>query len=206
MARSGVAFDALAALPKSAVILWKLAAEACLLFAVVITAQSKTALKLAAYVGLIVIADVILAFGAVSFAGLLFALAHLYAAFIYTASSITSKPRARINIIALLPLMAVLGIVLNLALTSRFQILALFPVFSAIAAFGALRSPYPKLYVGLGAVILWLSDMVFVLAMIFTGGATSVGWLVWLSFSTGLLFITLGFIKHHSIPVIESTK
>lgn len=206
MARSGIAFDSLAALPKSSVILWKAAAEICLVIAVFITARSKTALKLSFYVFLIFIADIILALGAVSLAGLLFALAHLYAAFTYTASPITSKRTVGLNITALLPLIAVLGIVLNLALTSRFQILALFPIFSAIAAFAALRSPYPKLCVGLGAVIFWLSDMVFILAVIFQGNATSVGWLVWLSFSTGLLLITLGFINYHRRPQEDFLK
>ena len=198
MARSGLAFEVLADLPKSSIILWKVAAEACLVGAVIITAQTKTALRLSAYIFVIFIADIILALGAISIAGLLFALAHLFAAFTYIRLPSPPKRPLGSNILAFLPIIAVVGMVLYFILTHRFQILVLFPIFSAIAALGALRSPYSTLSVGLGAVIFWLSDLIFVLAVILKGDATSAGWLVWLSFSAGLLLIALGFIKQHA--------
>ena len=198
MARSALGFDPLAALPKSWIILWKAAAELCLVIAVFITAHSKVARKISLYVFLIFMADIILALGFTALAGALFALAHLYVVFIYFKLSPPTDTPPRLKAISYLPLIAVAALCIYLGLNHNFQLLALFPAFSALAALAALRSRYPKLLTGLGAVIFWMSDMVFVLAVIFTGSATSAGWMVWLTFSSGLLLMTLGFIRQHS--------
>ena len=199
MARSGMGFEALAALPKSSVILWKAAAEICLVIAVFITAHSQVALRISLYIFLIFIADIILALGLVTLAGALFALAHLYVVYVYFKLSQPSHTPPLIKALSYVPLIAVLALWIYLALNHKFQLLAIFPAFSALAALAAMRSRYPKLLTGLGAVIFWISDMIFVLAVIFTGSATSAGWIVWLTFSSGLLLLTLGFIRQHNL-------
>lgn len=199
MARSGLGFEALAALPKSSVILWKATAEICLVIAVFITARSQVALQLSLYVFLIFIADIILALGFTALAGVLFAVAHLYAAVIYFKLAPPSHRKPRLKAISYLPLIAVLALWIYLGFNHSFQLLAIFPAFSALAALAAIRSRYPKLLTGLGTVIFWMSDMIFVLAVIFTGSAASAGWMVWLTFASGLLLLTLGFIRQHSL-------
>ena len=206
MARSGLGFEALATLPKSGVILWKAAAEVFLVIAVFITARSKTAHKFFLYVVLIFIADIILALGLTALAGALFALTHLYVVYVYFKLSQPSHRPPLIKALSYVPLIAVLALWIYLGLNHKFQLLAIFPAFSAFAALAALRSHYPKLLTGLGTVIFWMSDMIFVLAVIFTGRATSVGWMVWLTFASGLLLITRGFIKQNSTPPIEQIK
>lgn len=192
MARSGVAFEALVYLPKTLVVVWKGVSELLLVFAVWIIVRSKTASKLAISVTVIFIADIALALGAVPLAGLLFALAHLLATFVYSNSRPLSPKKPYVKWLSLVPLILVLTLTLWTLTRDNFQVIAFFPIFSALAAFTALRSSYPFAMNGLGTIVFWLSDFIFVLAVIVQGDATPVGWLVWLTFSSGLLLIVLG--------------
>ena len=108
--------------------------------------------------------------------------------------------------ISLIPILAVLGLLTYLHSNNQFQVLALFPLFSAGAAFAAINSDYRWFLNGAGATIFWMSDLLFVAAMTLTGDATSVGWLVWLTFSLGLILIVLGLIiRQMHDPTIQET-
>jgi len=194
MARSGVAFETLSSLPKWLVLLWKGTAEVLLVVAVWLRAQSRVARKLAWILALIAVADIFLAIGMLPLAGGLFILAHLLAMLIYLRRAPNPDVTLRLKVLSLVPLGLVGLLLLWSAQTGNFQGLVLFPIFSALAAFGALRSTYPRELNGLGYVIFWLSDMIFVAAILLWGDATSIGWLVWLSFSSGLLLIVRGLI------------
>jgi len=192
MARSGVAFEQLSSLPKLLILLWKGAAEVLLVIAVCLTAKSHLARKLVFTVVLIVVADIFLAIGMLPLAGGLFILAHFLAMLIYLRLAPNADVKFRLKLLSLMPLGLVFMLLLWSLQVDKFQMLVVFPIFSALAAFGALRSTYPLLSNGLGYVIFWLSDMIFVVAILFWGDATLVGWLVWLSFSSGLLLIVRG--------------
>ena len=193
MARSGIAFERLTSIPKLLILTWKVFAELFLLAAAIFVSHSKSNKGLAIYVCVIVIAEIVLALEQVQIAGLIFILAHLIAMIVYS-KCLKLPNSAIVTTISLIPIMAVLGLLTYLYSNNQFQVLALFPLFSAGAAFAAINSDYRWFLNGAGATILWMSDMLFVIAMIFTGDATSVGWLVWLTFSFGLTLIVLGLI------------
>jgi len=195
MARSGIAFESLVSMPKSLVILWKGLAEGLLVLASLIVARSGNSLKLALSIFMIFIADMVLALGAVPAAGLIFAMAHLLAAFIYLSSSL-NPVRSMMKLISLVPILLVLAVLIYSVVNDNFQIIVVFPIFSAIATLGALRSDYPWFLNGVGTTLIWVSDMLFVFAVLSWGTAVSVGWLVWLTFSSGLLLIVLGLVKN----------
>ena len=196
MARSGVAFELLASIPKMLVLLWKGLAEALLVLACLLVARSFKAFKLVLYVFLIFIADMALALGAVPVAGLIFALAHLFAAYVYLGISL--KPvKPFLKLISLMPISLVFMVLIYSISVSSFQIIVIFPIFSALTTFGALRSDYPWFLNGIGAALIWVSDMLFVFAILTWGDATAIGWLVWLTFSSGFLLVVLGLIKNH---------
>ena len=194
MARSGIAFESLVFIPKMLVILWKGLAEVLLVLASLIIAQSSKAFKLVFYIFLIFVADMVLAFGAVPVAGLIFAFAHLFIAYVYL--SLSAKPlNPFLKLISFMPISLVFMVLIYSIWVSNFQIIVIFPIFSAIATFGALRSDYPWFLNGIGSALIWVSDMLFVLAILTWEDATAVGWLVWLTFSLGFLLIVLGLIK-----------
>jgi len=160
-----------------------------------IVARSSYSLKLSLSVFLIFIADMVLALGAVPAAGLIFAMAHLLAAFVYLSSSL-NPVRPMMKLISLVPILLVLAVLIYSVVNDNFQIIVVFPIFSAIATLGALRSDYPWFLNGVGTTLIWVSDMLFVFAVLSLGTAVSVGWLVWLTFSSGLLLIVLGLVKN----------
>jgi len=205
MARSEIAFETLVYLPKTLVVVWKGVSELLLVFAVWIVIQPRTEPKLAISVTVIFIADMALALGAVLLAGLLFALAHLLATFVYSNSRPPSPKKPYVKWLSAVPLILVLMLTVWTLFRGDFQVIAFFPVFSALAAFTALRSSYPFAMNGLGAIVFWLSDFIFALAVIVQGDATLVGWLVWLTFSSGLLLIVLGVLtnEHKKYDVVS---
>ena len=196
LARSGVAFDVLESLPKTFVIYWKAVCELLLVFVAWMVAESRTSRVLALAVTIIFVADMFLALGAVSMAGFIFVIAHLISVYAYLKSPSSSPANSTINAaikwLSIIPISLVILLIVWSLSKSTFQLIALFPAFSALVAYSALRSSYPIAMTGIGTVLFWISDCVFVVTVLVTGDATSVGWLVWLTFSSGLLLIVLG--------------
>ncbi len=201
MARSGLAFEALATLPKSLIIVWKGAAELLLVLAAWIVVQSKTAYKLALSVAIIFVADIALALEHLPLAGAIFALAHLLAAFSYISSRPLPPAKLYTEWLSIVPLASVLLLVFFSVWNNSFQVIIFFPAFSAFAAWSALRSCYPLALNGIGAILLWMSDFIFVLTVAVHGDVISVSWLVWLTFSSGLILIVFGLVTFKSKEV-----
>ena len=192
LARSGVAFEVLESLPKTFVISWKAICELLLVFVAWTVAESRTSRVLALAVTIIFVADMFLALGAVSMAGFIFVIAHLFSIYAYSRSPSLSPVNSPIKGLSFLPITLVVLLIVWSLLKSDFQLIVLYPAFSALVAYSALRSSYPIAMTGIGTVLFWMSDFVFVVAVLVTGDATPIGWLVWLTFSSGLLLIVLG--------------
>ena len=192
LARSGVAFEVLESLPKLLVVSWKAVCELLLILVAWMVADSRTSRSLALAVSVIFIADMALALGVVSLAGFVFVIAHLLSTFAYSISPSRSPVNSTIRGLSFIPIVLVISLILGSLLKGDFQLVVLFPALSALVVYSALRSSYPIALSGLGTVLFWMSDFVFVVSVLATGDATSVGWLVWLTFSSGLLLIVLG--------------
>lgn len=193
MGRSGVAFEQLAELPSTTVIIWKIVCELMLVCAVCFSVKNHIHKVLAVSISTIFIADIILALGYVTYAGYVFIVAHLLAAFCYY----KSPEKTRINNWRNVMGFSILGSVVILAaflyiISDSLSILMLFPIFSAAVAVSALRSSFPLLLSSLGAIIFWLSDMLFVSASILQENIIMISWLVWPSFFGGLSLMVLG--------------
>ena len=192
-ARSGIGFDSLADLPKLYVFGLKAFTETALVLAAVLAASDKNARRLSVYIGLIFIADMILATGNVLVSGAVFAFAHIFATIIFWTTS-DARPEGWLVTAPALPLYLVVSLCAFTGFTGEFKPIAAFPAFSALATLAAFKSDYPARRTGVGVLMLWVSDLVFVSAILLRGDAMAVGWLVWFSFSSGLLLLTASLI------------
>lgn len=197
LSRSGIAFAAIADIPKVYVLGLKGIAEGLLVAAAFLGAQSITQRKLTPYILIIFIADMALAFGLVTIAGVIFVLAHILASVIYFKFPDTSRSPL-IKIFGAVPLILSVAACGYWIFQDTFNVTAIFPIFSAIAVFAATRSLYPNI-LGLGTCVLWVSDMVFVVALMSGIDVTAVGWLIWLTFAAGFALIVAGVIKRLSL-------
>jgi len=197
MARSGVAFHSLAALDYKLVVIWKLLSAGFLTLPVVIAAwvkRSKPLVLLATALCIIIFADFLLAVKYVTISGGVFILAHIIA---MSAYFLARQKRQNISAAVRALSMLIAGLVILMAsiiikTTDISLALAIFPIFSALAASFALRSQFPVHLTGLGAVIFMMSDVTFVLGSLGGNGAAHLGWIVWICYFAGLALITRG--------------
>lgn len=206
MARSGVAFHGLAVLDFKFVVIWKLLSAGFLALCVVTAAwaaRSKPAIVswpmilLASAFGVIVLADYLLALKHVTLSGFVFIIAHILAICAYYLARekrpIISRLRQTISGLSiLLPGLIVIMAGVITKTTDLSPALAVFPVFSALAASFALRSHFPVYLTGLGSVIFMMSDVSFVLGSLSAHGAAHVGWVVWICYFAGLALMARG--------------
>ncbi len=209
MARSGAAFHSLAALDYKLVVIWKLLSAGFLTLPVVITARSKGSkplVLLAMALCVIVFADFLLAVKYVTISGLVFIIAHMIA---MSAYFLARKKRQNISaaVRGLSMLIASLIIIMASVIIQTTDIslaLAVFPIFSALAASFALRSQFPVHLTGLGAVIFMMSDVTFVLGSLGGNDAAHLGWIVWICYFTGLALITRGALRYGAAQFIHT--
>lgn len=196
LARSGVAFESLGHLPFALVVAWKACSTAMLAVAAALVATARHRLGLAGALAVIVIADMFLALGRVGTAAGLFIAAHLLATLAYW--SVRQPGRMR-TFLAFLPPILALGATWLLTRGNQISPAMLaFPVFSALSAAMAIRSRLPLWGNALGCTAFTMSDVIFVVAAASAAGPGPVGWLVWLTYFSGLALITLGLIADHA--------
>lgn len=197
MGRSGVAFEQLAGISSVTVIIWKVCCELMLVFAVWVIVKHHIHLVLAVSISIILFADILLALGYTHYAGYIFILAHFLAIYSYNNSVSKVALNKWRNVMGFLVVgsVSILAFFLFIA-TDSLSILMLFPIFSAFVAVTALRSRFPLLLSGLGAIIFWLSDMLFVSGAILLENIAVIAWLVWPTFFGGLSLMVLGIINN----------
>ena len=193
IARSGVAFPALAAIPPDLVVVWKAVSTGCLVAAAWLVATSRTGALLAGSVTIIFVADLLLALGQTGAAGGVFIAAHLLSAQAYRRASVgPRRPRFARGLALSVPALALAATMLGGG--SAGLVLLIFPLFSALSAATALHSRFPIWLNGLGAGLFCASDVIFVIGAGSPAGPGSLGWLVWFAYFSGLLLIVRGLI------------
>lgn len=192
LARSGIAFPALAHLPASVLIPWK---GACTLgLALSLAAASKARpIRLLAFALLIsAVADMVLATKAMVAAGLLFSVSHLIAIRVFwrnRADPITPQWRA----VAVAVPMASFGLSLAAIHGTNVPLyFALYPLLSGIMAATALLSRFPRWLCGLGATIFICSDVLVLAWLGVLARDPGFGFLTWLSYFTGYALLARG--------------
>lgn len=196
LARSGYAFELLIDIPRSLVIVWKSICTGLLVAACWLIATSRVRIILASGLSTIWIADIALALGYVTIAGVIFVIAHMLAILAYSyARDKEAFSYVRLFAAVSIPVLT-LSIVFVATLKTNISVmLLLFPLFSACVASVAVLSRFSIWLCGCGTLIFVLSDITFVIASNNVGEANSVGWLVWLTYFMGLWLIATGIVS-----------
>lgn len=194
LARSGIAFEQLADLPKWLLIVWKGLATGLLVLSAFAAARTRHLRQLAVATGVIWFADLWLAGGFLVLSGFIFVSAHLIAIHAYAAMP------ARAPLTAMSWLLQAVAVVIGTAtIAAGFYLglpvlFALFPMFSAICAVFAARSTMPLLLSALGTLVFFVSDATVVLSAELAGGRVAWGWLSWLTYFAGLGMVVAGIV------------
>jgi len=195
LGRSDVVFTFLSDLPPTLVVIWKALATGLLVVSVSLVIQGRAAQMLLISLCIIWLADILLAVGFTFYAGLIFIIAHILSSLVYFRSR-SNQPSRRYNILSLLVFLMAIGIAIHgIFFVNEFNIISIFPMFSATSAALAWRSKLPQHLNALGASLFFMSDAVFVVASNLSIDVTSVGWIVWATYFMGLAFISRGIIK-----------
>lgn len=194
LARSGIAFDQLAALPKPAVVAWKGLATGLLVLSAFAAARTRWCRLLAWAVAVIWFADLWLAVGYTVTAGVIFVVAHLMAIRAYIAMAVSHPLTGSswaLQAIAAIAGAAVVGAAFRREVPVLF---ALYPAFSAICALVAARSSMPLMLSAFGTLVFFVSDAVVVLSFASENGRTWWGWLSWFTYFAGLTLVVSGIV------------
>lgn len=195
LARSGVMFEPLAAIPKPLVVAWKGTFTFLLAASVFVSGRMRAARLVAGALAVSAVADMLLAAVGVLAGGLCFALAHAIAILAYAGSPGLTISRPRALAAAAFPILATLAACALLAAAGRPWAMGLFVILSGTMAASALLSRFPLWLTGLGAVIFTLSDVLFFADLALFDGAARLGWLTWLCFAAGYALVARGAIQ-----------
>lgn len=195
LARSGIAFEQLADLPKWLVIGWKGLATGLLVLSAFAAANTRPLRLLAGAVAVIWFADLWLAAGYTVLAGCIFVAAHLIAIRAYAAMPARAPRPLLAWVLQAAAVLAAAGTVATALHIGAPPLFALFPVFSALCAVFAARSTMPLLLNATGMLVFFVSDAAVVLTVGAEGARAAWGWLTWLSYFAGLCMVVAGIVR-----------
>jgi hypothetical protein len=192
LARSGIAFEALADLPLTVLIPWKGACTAGLALSVYLSGQDGTRRLLALALAISAVADMILATRAMVPAGVLFSISHLIALAVFWRNRAQPVAGARLACAIAIPVTS-FGLSLLAIHGSNVPLFfALYPLLSGVMAAAAVLSRFPLWLCGLGAAVFICSDVLVLAWLGVLQRDPSFGYLTWLTYFGGYAMVARG--------------
>lgn len=192
LARSGVAFEELASLPKPLIVATKGLFSALLAMSVFAARKGSASNMVGAALAISAVGDMMLVTIGSAAGGLAFAVAHLLAGYAY-AKNRSDNNSATLWLFAIaVPLFAVVSSYLALRGSDQNILMSLFPLISASMAALAILSRFPLWLSGLGAAIFVVSDVLFLADLGILRHSGEWGFLTWASYAVGYAMVARG--------------
>lgn len=192
LARSGVAFEDLASVPKPLIVATKGLFSALLAMSVFAARKGSASLVIGAALAISAVGDMLLVTIGAAAGGLAFAIGHLLAGFAYAKNQRVDNSAAIWMAAIAVPLIAVFSSYLVLRVSDQSILMALFPLMSAGMAALAILSRFPLWLSGLGAAIFVASDVLFLADLGVLHQSGELGFLTWASYAVGYAMVARG--------------
>lgn len=192
LARSGVAFEDLASVPKPLIVATKGLFSALLAMSVFAARKGSASLVIGAALAISAVGDMLLVTIGAAAGGLAFAIGHLLAGFAYAKNQPVDNSAAIWMAAIAVPLIAVFSSYLVLRVSDQSILMALFPLMSAGMAALAILSRFPLWLSGLGAAIFVASDVLFLADLGVLHQSGELGFLTWASYAVGYAMVARG--------------
>jgi YhhN family len=192
LARSGVAFEELASLPKALIVATKGLFTALLAMSVFAARKGLASQMVGTALAISAVGDMLLVTVGSAAGGLAFAIAHLVSGYAY-AKNRRDFNSAGIWMAAIaVPLIAVLSSYLVLRGSNQNILMSLFPLISGSMAALAILSRFPLWLTGFGAAIFVASDILFLADLGILHHSGELGFVTWASYAVGYAMVARG--------------
>ncbi len=198
LARSGVAFQPLAELPKWLVVAWKGTFSACLALSVFSARNGQTGQLIATALAISAVADVLLVTVGLVASGVAFAAAHGFAIMAYARERDADVSTGRLIMALMIPVIAVALSIFALGNSGANIGIGFFPIISGTMAAMAVISRFPLRLNGLGATIFVASDVLVFVDIGVLQNSGTFGWLTWACYAGGYILVARGAIVYQS--------
>ncbi len=192
LARSGVAFEDLASLPKPLIVATKGLFSALLAMSVFAARKGSASQIVGAALAISAVGDILLVTIGSAAGGLAFAVAHLLAGYAYAKNQRDHSTATLWMFATAVPLIAVVSSYLALHGSDQNILMSLFPLISASMAALAILSRFPLWLSGLGAAIFVASDVLFLADLGILRHSGEWGFLTWGSYAVGYAMVARG--------------
>ncbi|NKB15707.1 MAG: hypothetical protein HC774_00335 [Sphingomonadales bacterium] len=192
LARSDVAFDELASLPKPLIVGTKGLFSMLLAISVLVARKGSASNMIGAALAISAVGDVLLATIGSTAGGLAFAVAHLTAGYVYAKNQRDNNSVALWLFAIAVPFVAVGSSYLVLRGSDQNILMSLFPLISASMAALGILSRFPFWLSGLGAAIFVASDVLFLADLGILRHSGEWGFLTWASYAVGYAMVARG--------------
>jgi hypothetical protein len=192
LARSGVAFEELASLPKPLIVATKGLFSALLAISVFAARKGMASRMVGTALAISAVGDTLLVTVGSAAGGVAFAIAHLLAGYAYATNRRENNPAALWIAASSVPLIAVGSSYLVLRGSDQNILMSLFPLISASMAALAILSRFPLWLSGLGAAIFVASDVLFLADLGMLRHSGEWGFLTWASYAVGYTMVARG--------------
>lgn len=192
LARSGVAFEELASLPKPLIVATKGLFSILLAISVFAARKGLASQMVGTALAISAVGDMLLVTVGSAAGGLTFAIAHVLAGYAYAKNRRESNPAALWIAASAVPLIAVVSSYLVLHGSDQNILMSLFPLISGSMAALAILSRFPLWLSGLGAAIFVASDVLFLADLGVLQHSGEWGFLTWASYAVGYAMVARG--------------
>lgn len=192
LARSGIAFEALASLPKPLIVATKGLFSALLAISVFAARKGPASNMVGAGLAISAVGDMLLVTIGSAAGGLAFAVAHVLAGYAYAKNRRENNSAILWLFAIAVPLIAVVSSYLMLRGSDQNILMSLFPLISASMAALAILSRFPLWLSGLGAAIFVASDVLFLADLGILRHSGEWGFLTWASYAVGYAMVARG--------------
>ena len=192
LARSGVAFEELASLPKPLIVATKGLFSVLLAISVFAARKGLASRMVGTALAISAVGDMLLVTVGSAAGGLAFAIAHLVAGFAYSKNRRENNSAPVWIAASAVPLIAVVSSYLVLRSSDQNILMSLFPLISASVAALAILSRFPLRLSGLGAAIFVASDVLFLADLGILRHSGEWGFLTWASYAVGYAMVARG--------------
>lgn len=192
LARSGVAFEDLASLPKPLIVAEKGVFSALLAMSVFAARKGSASNMVGVALAISAVGDMLLVTVGSTVGGLAFAVAHVLAGYAYAKNQRDHNSATLLMFATAVPLIAVVSSYLALRGSDQNALMSLFPLISASMAALAILSRFPLWFSGLGAVIFVASDVLFLADLGVLHHSGELGFLTWASYAVGYAMVAHG--------------
>lgn len=192
LARSGIALEELAALPKPLVVGIKGLFSLLLALSVFLARRSVASSIIAVALAVSAVGDMLLVTVGSVAGGIVFAAAHVVAGYAYAMNRCAKNSSPRWIAAVAVPVLAVAASYLVLRSSDQPALMALYPAISGTMAGLAILSRFPLRLSGLGAAIFVVSDVLFLADLGILNGSGKLGFLTWATYAIGYAMVARG--------------